>query len=1310
MFTFYKKVDIANAKDQKTLLSKFGFVLRSNTCTIAYKTAARLPDLIKPEQSRLYRLFTTAVVSSIKLLPNGDSALQPIRPNLYLVKRTAPEGLDKFNFTAKWDLYRIDLQVIASGHVILTIAKDDELSFVRMFEVGRDQRALQQLTRESTAVYLAPVGRLARLSSRDVEPTIEFAEDNPGNDLDGDQAPDVWREIWKEILPPWLKENMGLFIDAKDQPWIEAEIPVQEVAGDTADPENSPMLETVDDEQVMWRPIYWPACLCFVLDRQINDRVTPTSTEDDPMQFVQDWLTGTKQQSQSAINGGRPQRDVAEDDDEPLFAEEGAFDDPEHFQPFGPPAFASSQTIYPTPPDVVMTHPTPGLSSMEGITMTPANLARAPLQPAQQHESEMQDFESMPGPGGLSGFYAEDLFEEMPDDHFGHEGNGDEPNWDFFDEPGLDNKSTPMATSTRSEAFTSKAELQEGAHDVRDSMVIDDETKRPVYEISRGEETAPASTTSRPGGIVEIQENTEQQVALPKSDVEKLSDTFRRPEPPAPGNHASDSPPGGGRSRRSSIYEGIGPLSTISGRDSKYTADGDYWFDPSPQAYQSNHLSTLTTIFQRPSSSSSDSDSSMESLYPSSAPEPAQRELAPSFPRMWTQYQPQSANTVNNVAEAKKKSAEHQIRQLLTILEPGSIEPPSISDFALRDGFHKHSAVAANKLLQIAHILVEQMSQTSLNVIDLQSNGPPEIFGDHLDVNVDLSGINTSTHASSVSQLVNLKADSNNSKSLGKVQRLPTAKICVRRADHPLFASASILGFWDTLNLQPHSGPKSVTAFCIHPNSRNVAEGCSNLLQRMTDTYNSCTLGLHSTGRISGITDDGLVVWDHKDTSRGELHQACRRFGGELATISELNGTVVVYMISENKSPASYFQACHAFYGLFESFRQALADREASFDIALQVIPQDFVASPETLVIPPQSAYLKLAIEVYNRLPPPNLSRPPAAGGTAIVLSKADNSVHFRLSPMFSSPLFKDGPCLHLAYAVSVDERWITAAWTDELGHVALTMSYCIHMRSPAHKRPRREIFREMWEVSHDIMSKVHSSWRLAVVKHGYYEPTELLEWQQIVDGSNTSRKQCPTMLLSVQLEPGFRVFPAHTPTKSGQLGVQNTYGTPASTPQASITSPDQVVAATPTPSGSSIVNVPTPSEPGFDPNTESDLTLLDPAEESWSIILPYGVNQTRSMVELRPALATGLLIKRRGSKVEDGCVAMEVSVISSSTPGTAGSAESSADGLLEDLMVQYRGLVTLAMTRGCIDPLRECIPWHIATSVKGSRILGEAL
>jgi mediator of RNA polymerase II transcription subunit 13 len=76
------------------------------------------------------------------------------------------------------------------------------------------------------------------------------------------------------------------------------------------------------------------------------------------------------------------------------------------------------------------------------------------------------------------------------------------------------------------------------------------------------------------------------------------------------------------------------------------------------------------------------------------------------------------------------------------------------------------------------------------------------------------------------------------------------------------------------------------------------------------------------------------------------------------------------------------------------------------------------------------------------------------------------------------------------------------------------------------------------------------------------------------------------------------------------------------------------------------LLNAPTPPEHAFDPNAETDLSLSDPIECTWSVVVPPGINQAVSILEARPALASGYLLKRKGATDADNVVALEVNVI----------------------------------------------------------------
>jgi len=1248
---------------------------------------------MKPDQARLYRLFTTAIISSIKLSSSIECELQSLRPNLHLIEHLpSVSDPDEFESLRRWILHHVELQVIPSGQIILTIARDDDMSFLRLND-ALSHGDFAPRTPKGMVLYLAPIGTIGRASGPSLARLSSRIED--GLDAAGEEPSTVEADAWKEILSWWLRDPINYATDPKDVMWIEVQIPIQkaETTGDSSSQDSLPEPQTF--ESISWKSIFWPANLCFIWNAKKRTPNETTNDIEDPLQFVQNWITGTA--GGPVTDLPQPQPTAFEDDEEPLFTEDGTFDDPEHFQPFGPPAFPASQTIYPTPPDVIMNHTTPGLS-VDGIPVTPANIGRENAELVPVHDEEMPDFEVPHSSGVGPGYYDEDLFEEMPDDNFGQEGTGDEPNWDFFDQPGMDSKDVPLSGQQQMDEDHLDGRDDHGLH-TSETKAGDDVDMSPTEQRVKDEDLEPHAAaekgTNTPRGI----ENLSHHIPTTESDsivLHPVQSGTPKHEVASIEFIQKSTPQNRTARRRSSAYDGLQSVDVTSDRDSRYASDGAYWFDPSPALTNVKPTNKHNPIYQMMPTSPSGSDDSSLSSYPMSLDRGNSNTWAPGLPKQWTEYHVESPVEQNPHTEMERAAIQQDIQKFLNSIPTGLKIPPSPADFDLVRRIREVPVMSTQKFLQVAHILVDQVSQTSLLPHNGDSPGHGAISDDPLNVHVDLSGINTSASASSLAQLVNLRTDNNQSRSQGRLLKLPSPQIQVRRAEQPLTASTSILGFWDILNLQPEHGAKDVTAFCIHPNARTVADGCSNFLQRMKDAYSACALGTHNLGSIAGLTNDGLVAWASNEPQQPNLRSTCKRLGNALSAASDFNGMVIVYMMSKSDKMVDYLETCYAFYTLFETFAQSATDKKN-------------VADGETLVIRPQSAYIKLALEVYNRLPPPRAETAPGICGSAVSVAMTETSVHFRLATEISSPLFKHGPLLHVAYSISVDDRWITAAWTDECGKLALTMSYCTQIWSSSPRRQQQDIFKEIWEVSQDLIGKVQGTWRLCVAKIGSYDSGELGAWRHVAEGNATPKRKCMLVLLSVRLHPLLKLTPPAGQGRNGPMGGPNLYGTPASTPQAGITSPDQLVPATPTPSGSGIVNAPTPPEHGYDPNVESDLTLVDPAEESWSIVLPYGINQTSNMVDLSPPILTGLLMKRKGVKGEDGHTSIEVNLFNI-IPSASAKEEPWTDELLEDIIKQYRGLVTLSATRGCIDANLDCLPWHVATAIRGSRVLGEVM
>jgi mediator of RNA polymerase II transcription subunit 13, fungi type len=1174
------------------------------------------------------------------------------------------------------------------------------------------------------------------------------------------------REIWEAMVENWLA-NQGIELQSSDQEtWLDIELPVRTatqsrvVAGspESASPEQS----------TTWQSFRWPASLCF--DLAEAQPTTPKFNEeengmDDPLSFAEDWFLGAEARAKSLEerrNKGVAMEELSSQQTEseallqnPLFASPPTF----HRHPIGD--VSMSQHIYPTPPDGLVSQVTPGMSSMDGVIATPADQNQQLPEASQKHDDEdMQDVEDAQQ-GDLTigtGQYDEDLFGDIPVETFGSSGIADEPNWDFFDEPDLEIVTSELAPGIPDEVVNNDR-LNTGQFDsaqISSDVQADADPSAMVQDPQNVEQDVnqiehPDPSTDKKAGLDSPKSEGNHSHDKDHNMASPVSTMFyqRQPLTGADVKHAvADSIRLGhytskthakcsARSEHGINRENFVDVARAGqGRqlsDTKYSANGRFWFgnDNSadinegpklnvggeipkiglPQLDSSSEMPTLTfdgtndeimvDATQSESLSSAERSDFDSSDFLSNPNEP----ITPSadVSREWTKYVP--AFPEHPEADAEPQT-EQEIRdefdQLLEQLRVDDVK----ATLPVYEQQNPESVLmltnSTNDIL-IAQILVDQLTQSSLQHSMFSMPKAEDVPLVDCDISKELSETYGTAEHVNLQQLAHVSsAESDDGE---KISKLGETYISIYREGKPLTALSTILPFWDALGLQPASGRKNITALCIHPHGSNFGDGCRVFIDRLGETYENCYLGDHKIGRIAGTTNDGLVAWSAADNSLPDLSQTCERVGTALSRLPAGDDNIMIYMIVPNGSDSQLLMIFEAFMALWSTYVKTCGKKQRN-ELALQLIPMSFVALPDTLAIPAQSEYLTLAIEVYNRCPPASFGDEIGYCGSAIVLAEREGKqLEFDVAITAQSPFEKNGRCLHLAYSKSKDNRWITAAWTDSLGHTALTMSYNLRQRGLGNSRSISEVIKELWEISVDLMQKIRTRWRLIVAKEGRLTASETNDWAVLAnqDAATGRSSQHTLVLLSIDCEPSLSLrLPVNIAKQVHGVVTQQPpglYGTPVSTPQASTTSPDQTTMATPTPGGSAL-NAPTPPEHNFDPNAETDLSLSDPLEGTWSVILSHGINQAK-ILEARPALASGYMLKRRGPSDPDTVVAIEVNIIHSAT-----SSPSERQDLLKEILSQYKDLVTLARTRGMIDPVDCILPWHIATAIKGQQAL----
>jgi mediator of RNA polymerase II transcription subunit 13, fungi type len=556
-----------------------------------------------------------------------------------------------------------------------------------------------------------------------------------------------------------------------------------------------------------------------------------------------------------------------------------------------------------------------------------------------------------------------------------------------------------------------------------------------------------------------------------------------------------------------------------------------------------------------------------------------------------------------------------------------------------------------------------------------------------------------------------------------------------RRTDTRLSVLPSAIGFWESLGLGPASGPKDVSACCVFPGWQGVENGAMALLDKLRVVYESLKLGSFEQLPPVHKKEWALVPIEMESTPSSQAASPTARiFGSQLndqmsrlahalsySTLTDRN--VVVYFVYLPQQPTSIVNACLAFQFLFEQFKRFLADRRKTCDteLVLQLVPIDLIANHETIAMTgPPAGFVRLCLETYDRCTLFGGSMP----APAITLElPPPRHIEFRFAADAANPLHENAH-MHIAYATSLDGRWVSAAWTDNMGKRQMTASYCLGRRRDAPlATPFTEVAHEIWETTQDLISvwKVH--WRIVIAKCGdAMEQWEAEFWSTL---ANTELKASMGLsLLTVSTKPSLQLLP---PEVNLPPSTQNVfYTTPVSTPQPGTMSPEQsgnpatpmpatpkgatsapAPAATP-PSGTGATVGPTPAadtNPATDP--EADSVLVDMTETTWGVITAHRLPNTSSLFEHDTALASGYLIKRGGAKPEDPPVVMEVNVIYlDASPPRAFMYEA----LLKETLGHYRNLGTLARARGIVHGVADVRPWHVAAAEKAVKVLGALL
>jgi mediator of RNA polymerase II transcription subunit 13 len=347
----------------------------------------------------------------------------------------------------------------------------------------------------------------------------------------------------------------------------------------------------------------------------------------------------------------------------------------------------------------------------------------------------------------------------------------------------------------------------------------------------------------------------------------------------------------------------------------------------------------------------------------------------------------------------------------------------------------------------------------------------------------------------------------------GFITKLSAPHVRVRRGTEYLEALPPAVSFWETFGLQPAHGPKNISAYCLHPPAASKAADV--FLRRFGLLYQSCSLGTHTRGDNSVAFEDGLKPWKSETSSYESmmrvLKKTCEELGmclppamtmycanisqgSELSRSPATADNCVVYIINPFTHASALADICSAFWHLFQQLVAECERRQTRNvnELVLQIIPLEFVMSSDSLAMPPQTDYLNLALEVYSRCRPQDMDMSPLLCAPPMLLADPlPRAISFRLAPERSSPL-QEGRGLHIACSKSLDQRWLSVAWSDVTGSIQRTTSYCLRYRQSSGARPMSEVRAEIWATTKHIMDRFKARWKVQLATTDPMEPDEV--------------------------------------------------------------------------------------------------------------------------------------------------------------------------------------------------------------------------
>ncbi|KAF9973002.1 mediator of RNA polymerase II transcription subunit 13 [Actinomortierella ambigua] len=415
--------------------------------------------------------------------------------------------------------------------------------------------------------------------------------------------------------------------------------------------------------------------------------------------------------------------------------------------------------------------------------------------------------------------------------------------------------------------------------------------------------------------------------------------------------------------------------------------------------------------------------------------------------------------------------------------------------------------------------------------------------------------------------------------------------IVVGHNDEWLEASPSILRFWEKLSLEPYSAKKNIFYYVLYPEGADMENAVVKFWKELSSLFETSLLGQH----VPGDVPDGkpglypvplLLPGETQEAHRvRSLVEGSRKLGTLLGSSNRKDAHIAVYMVNPFNHGASYFELARCFSVLKGSYNASLpisqsttAAAEQQERLVLQMVPIHHVLYPAAFGGFLRFGLRQMAFSVYQRCKvalerssqTSKVEAQASVYAPAFALAKtAPTFIHYSLH-LKPNTVPRAPATMHVAYTLSMDERWLVCVWTDHRGemleHLALDLKGCRHglgvsvvtttasrgrvRRKEQESRKTRwtfaECMREVWTKTLLYQKRASFSWKTVITKLGLISLSELAEWTRIIkDAHNVS-------IVAVNIESPMRLYPFGRSVSEGMTSGMTPAGSGVTTPNPS--------------------------------------------------------------------------------------------------------------------------------------------------------------